>query len=236
MSMVIEFDQLSVGDVVSNHFLANQGVAFASLFSPAKSSCLVVSDTNASGGKALRASQDVGDDVFQLFGLSGTFASAKHSRIGISVNAFVRLTARDKMGTEIGHVFVTPGNAKLAGDTDGTYFSGEFAASTANIASFEIFTPGPFSISRVEFDDLTVEHQPDFRLMPNNQPPWGESELPDTPWDSHGKALRLDRTHQLQCHNSTVGCSLQLQLHPQPFRRRRWDEHIDLGMGKRDCS
>ena len=171
MTTNIFFSDLSIGDSVTNQFANDSGITF---ITPAGK---VISDPKSPFGNALEAPRDGGPLEFPNWTIKGSFATQTHSRIGFTVNEWVTLTVKDKLGKVIGTTPLRP--PKFTGD--GSYFYGEFATGKANIASFEIGRQSDhaFFIAAIQFDTAGVHHKPDFRFM------FGDADIP-TQAGKHG--------------------------------------------------
>ena len=160
MATYISFSELSVGDIVIDQFSGDSGVTFRA---PGGT---VISDAKSPFGNALQAARDGGAVEFPDWRIKGSFTTPNHSRIGVSVNQSVTISAKDKAGNLLGTMRVQ--SPKFT--TDGSYFYGEFATGKANIAEFEISytSQGPFAMASMTFDTTGIHHKPDFRFMLSN--------------------------------------------------------------------
>lgn len=157
MTTIVSFVDLAPGDIVTNQFSDDFGVAFTE---PAG---VIEPDSKSPFGNALEAARMGGPVEFPYYGVQGTFSTPSHFHIGISVNQNFTIYAKDDTGAVIGNTIVQ----SQTFSTDGSYFYGEFATGAGNIQGFDITAEGRFNIASVTFDNAEVHHAPDFRFMPD---------------------------------------------------------------------
>ena len=174
MSTIITFSDVPISDFVTDQFSEDFGVTFTineTFTGLGARAGTVFSDDQF--GAALDAGWLGGEAEFPWYGISGTFTSPNHSRIGISVNQAVPITAKDETGNIIGSAkWQYSGPNELFGQS---YFYTEFATGNANIAAFEMLKQQEFEIASVTFDTAGIQHSPDFRLM------LSDYDIPSTP-------------------------------------------------------